>query len=456
MQSFILKYEIYIVLLIYLILYYIPHFQFNINLLSQINNFIFLLLNIQYLFTYKKNNIFCFEFLFAISFWLCNFFLPIILQFKGLPYYMKTSENNQFYVILLSNIGYLCYLLGLTYKKKKEQTNFKKIIISKRFNNFFVLLSLISTILFFVYGGWKFIYSYNAQIDTGLESRFGDFGISMSYMIIFLNISTMTSILSIPIKFRYSFLFIFKNINKIFLINLLFIVIFFLIGGYRSGALQLLIPLFVLLFSLKRLSTVTMSIGIGIATFIFVIIGFTRQNVGSSNSKIDDIDLMAASRDFHTANFSNLFLYDYVEQNGCTKGSNAINQIIAPIPYAQSLLHLFIDEKNFKPTSSNIFSDYGNVNYGLGTNVIGDLYYTFGFGGVILFMWLLGYIINKTSSSKNIYLITTYLILCGNAIFAPRVEYFYILRSIGFSILFIFIIKHFISLRLNSNKINYN
>lgn len=74
---------------------------------------------------------------------------------------------------------------------------------------------------------------------------------------------------------------------------------------------------------------------------------------------------------------------------------------------------------------------------GLGTALIGDIYYSFGIIGVVVLMFLIGLLVNKLSRTHNSpYAMALLIVLAGNALFSPRVEYCYILRSLSYTIIF--------------------
>ena len=72
---------------------------------------------------------------------------------------------------------------------------------------------------------------------------------------------------------------------------------------------------------------------------------------------------------------------------------------------------------------------------GLGTNLIGDIYLSFGLFGVISLMSLLGYLIAKSDNLK--YQSFVWLMFYGmffmNAIYYPRSEYFNLMRIFGWT-----------------------
>ena len=125
-----------------------------------------------------------------------------------------------------------------------------------------------------------------------------------------------------------------------------------------------------------------------------------------------------------------------------------IQQTLSIIPFFQSIILSFVSKDNFAPKSSKFFTEsfMDSTQGGLGTALIGDIYYSFGIVGVIILMFLIGLLVNKLSRAPN----SPYAI--GNALFAPRVEYCYILRSLSYTIIFLYIILSVSHNRSASNE----
>ena len=65
---------------------------------------------------------------------------------------------------------------------------------------------------------------------------------------------------------------------------------------------------------------------------------------------------------------------------------------------------------------------------GLGTNIIADLYISFGIVGVCIFMYFLGYIVRKSyllAKLGSIYYMLLYTVLFSLSVYMVRSEFFY-------------------------------
>lgn len=108
-------------------------------------------------------------------------------------------------------------------------------------------------------------------------------------------------------------------------------------------------------------------------------------------------------------------------------------QILSIVPFLQSLFIFFCGNDFLVMSSSRFFTKEMTSDSGLGTAIIGDIYYSFGLCGVCVLMFFLGFICRKLSKGKSFVCIIMYLVFLGNSIFASRVEFFYIVRMVAFS-----------------------
>ena len=129
------------------------------------------------------------------------------------------------------------------------------------------------------------------------------------------------------------------------------------------------------------------------------------------------VSVFRARGDFNTENFTSVWdvgmdltinnrsLYVLMEEadlHGVTWGKSLLSSIAAMIPWGQSLLLDITGWKISDINSANFVTElyfsnlkYDTEKYGLGTNMIGDVYYAFGMPGVLVYMFLLGNILKK-------------------------------------------------------------
>lgn len=415
---------------------------------------IFILNMLLYIKIYRRKNIFCFETLFSLTFLLSTFQYPFLMDFWS-PYVINRffTISSELYSegMCIAMFGYLAFLLGAAFVAKRK--TYDKVDIDFDDNAAFKLNSLFQYLTFITFGtmiitgGYKILYHYSSyNID-----KWGNTGDLYTYIFIFFNLSSVLQLIKLKAKNVTNIRSFFIKSDNIFKINVLLIVPFFLLTGYRSELLSLILPL-LLLYSLliNNIKWKNLFAMIIIGILLINIIKTARElsggllNISSivySFTQFNNISYLFS--DLSSVNGALYFFVDYVNIHSITYGSNILLQVASFVPFLQSVI---IEIFGFVPDlpSSLVFSETINISTsfsGLGTHIIGDLYYTFGLGGVIILMFALGWVVSLLYSiiygknSLNIYALITLCILFGNSIYFVRVEYFYIVRSIGFSLI---------------------
>lgn len=390
---------------------------------------IYIAINFYYIKWVKNGELLNFEFFFAISFFLCSFITPIILPLLDNWYsrLFLDSPDVQFRTYIISMVGYLFYMLGLLIFKNKSNEhieyfdniiNYKLVKISNSVCSIFILFFLLT-------GGTALLKLYSHT--EHLENRLGTWGLFLVYSIISYTISVLINFLFLKQNKRNLF-----EMPTLFWVNSAILFLMLALSGYRSNLLQIAIPVFYVYNRYyKEIAKGKVIIFIVIGTLFALYSGFTR---GGENLDFHTFEFISIFRDFSYANAANIYLIDYADNNGFTYGTNWILQILSVIPFLQSLFILLFGQSFIAQSSSSFFTDeLSEGNGGLGTGIIGDLYYSAGLVGVCFFMFLLGLFCRKVSSGKSLVVIVMCLIFVGNSIFACRVEFFYIVRFMAFS-----------------------
>jgi oligosaccharide repeat unit polymerase len=186
--------------------------------------------------------------------------------------------------------------------------------------------------------------------------------------------------------------------------NLLYIFIF-LRTGDRGPALFQIILLFALYaVYVKPIPKRYLAI-IGIAGILLMeIIGFGRVSnteaegtiLSRGVERVVGSDLLVLTTSF-IVNSRNLYVgVEYAETEGFNYGETFLPYLLSPIPFAQSAF-IHITGYNIV-TSARFFTVLGFGNdppYGLGTNLVGDVYIAFGLIGVITMFFLLGVVVEN-------------------------------------------------------------
>lgn len=380
-----------------------------------------------------------FESLFALTFALCCFLTYFIVE-AGFGFaFFSFSSNPKSLIkgIALAMIGYHCYLCGLiSFKKEENKTisrNCVTVYVKPTMASLANWICLIIFAIFIAIGGMMVLEMYSGNVDRE-EANIG----TLLYWILAYTVAMFASFSSAKFSKTGTFLSNILKLNKLFLLNSAIIIPFLLLSGYRSQAMQIIIPLLICYsVYVKRISAKMFFMILTVGMMLMIVIGMTR-----SGSNIEsNVTTLYYLRDFNPANASLGFFVDEVNSNGITGGSNYIPQTLSIVPFLQSVVGNFVDFNSFALSSSKYYTGTFNTESGLGTNIIGDIYYTFGFAGIIIIMFILGRFCSYLSTQKNKYVFLMYIIFTGNAIFAARVELLYVVRMLAWGCIILFAIS---------------
>lgn len=387
----------------------------------------------------KRRNIVSFEFLFALTFAVSCFLTYFIVE-AGFGFaFFSFSSNPKSLIkgIALAMIGYHCYLCGLiSFKKEENKTisrNCVTVYVKPTMASLANWICLIIFAIFIAIGGMIVLEMYSGNVDRE-EANIG----TLLYWILAYTVAMFASFSSAKFSKTGTFLSNILKLNKLFLLNSAIIIPFLLLSGYRSQAMQIIIPLLICYsVYVKRISAKMFFMILTVGMMLMIVIGMTR-----SGSNIEsNVTTLYYLRDFNPANASLGFFVDEVNSNGITGGSNYIPQTLSIVPFLQSVVGNFVDFNSFALSSSKYYTGTFNTESGLGTNIIGDIYYTFGFAGIIIIMFILGRFCSYLSTQKNKYVFLMYIIFTGNAIFAARVELLYVVRMLAWGCIILFAIS---------------
>ena len=203
--------------------------------------------------------------------------------------------------------------------------------------------------------------------------------------------------------------------------------------GNRGNIIRIGLLLFVLFnIYIKKLSNATVLIVMLLGIFLMYARGAVRDSGSYQNARENSVHILDFGRDLIINNRSEYVLMDIADRNGHTYGKNFLGSLLSSIPYAQSTL-LTITGMTVEDISSgsmvtrDYFAKGDPDSFGLGTNIVGDVYLAFGLPGVIFLFYLLGYSISKISyraNQGNPIMQYIYAILLMNSVIWIRADFF--------------------------------
>ena len=429
-----------------LILYWFApnEYKFGFNLYCMIH---FILSSVLYIVLKRKDNYFDFDCIFLISIYFTLFFFPVfiyntIFEKFLFAYDYYYNENLISKATALALLGAHSYMFGGSLVKKENKAKFNNNNVIS--NQILILLSLLCFILFlFSAGSNMFTHTYDGSI--GGEEASG----TVTYILVLLS-AIMTT----------AFVVEFNNwsLDKQYKKNLiLFIILFTFVGvflkiGSRTYPLQYIL-LVIGLYSIKirKINFKELIILIILGFSLLGIIGLSRINNDSvANDLQDNMGALVFIQDLLLNNRNTFVAMDIVDKYGYDYGSGMLTPILGIFPFANTtILNLTplteLDMSSGLRITAYSLGKTSDFEVGFGTNIIADLYMSFGSPGVIILMAILGYYINlsleKVKEGGSIYYLLIYAVMISYSVFIVRAEYFIFLRLLIWSLAIINITK---------------
>lgn len=368
-----------------------------------------------------------FELFFFIAFFYTNYVYPLI-YYPVSPYFsLFRIPFNELYITkgtALATVAISFFNLGIFEPQPVNLThkiafNVKKHLLIPRIT-IIILFLLFLPSLYSIYQS----HSYSTEFES-------------SYVNAILKYLVLYSIFAFIYNHRYNPLksFLQKSFRIPIIIFIFIYTILFLLIGSRT------IPLNIVLFSLLlinvliyKISKQKASLFIIIGSITLTAIGIDREGSGTVNGDITSFWDLGA--DLTINNRSLYVLMEEADENGITYGSTMMMNALSAIPFAQSFYLNYTGQELSKISSANLVTELGTNNphrFGLGTNLVGDVYVAFGLTGIIVLFWFLGFIIKRLcfgiSRGKTLALLI-YALLFMNSIYYTRSGYLTPVRDI--------------------------
>jgi oligosaccharide repeat unit polymerase len=402
----------------------------------------------------KKENYFDFDSLFLLTYFFVLFFYPVFL-YQTLPkiflvYQYPFNENVISRCTALSLLGSQAYMFGsiiVNIDKIKTTEHLNNVKIN---TNLLTLLSFLSFAFFLIVAGTTFFTkTYGDTLDSNLFQYFLIFFQAVFFSTLILEVYNW---LVFPSKKKY-------KINISLVLLAIIVVVLFLYSGSRTIPLEIVLMLVGIItiykFNINFFKFIICAfVGI-LAMFATVIMrGYEGVEIGDEGGLVQVVmDLIINNRNTFVA-------VDFVDNNGLTYGQSMLSNFLAPIPFLQNVFFTVFNINPNLGSSSLMITGITlgeDSEWGLGTNIIADIYMSFGVIGVCVFMFFLGYTIKralyKAKYQKNLYSLVYYAIMMSLAVFIVRAEFFFFLRLFLWCLLIIYLYKQYYIIS-KENKIN--
>ena len=437
-------------------LYFFAPVKYNLLFCDGIT-ILFLFHVIPFLIEKSNGNYVNFYTLFFVSFFFTNFFYPALLYPIDPQFFSIFSlPFNADYInkgIALAQLTASSIILGANVVKSKKQHNIN-ISLSKYFISHNG--ATITTILLFFF----FI------ATVGKDFLTGDFTGQSTLSIYILQLVTCSFILS-PILF-------YRNFDQqkgkvLFYLTAFVYVLLFLAIGDRGPALFLFILMMGLYSMNVKIIPLKYLILIGATGFILMhLIGIGRSKQSNVEGNIIQRGIeqtqsysgfqpyFAITQSF-VVNTRNLYVgMEYADKKGLNYGSTSvIVSVLSTIPFAQSAFEVITGHQ--LQTSSQFLTmlEFGKEPpYGLGTNLVADIYISFGLTGCVILFYFLGWFVehyrNKLNLNNNMYSSIIYFTLLSFSVYYPRSGLFVPVKLILWTFFIYYMLKQFKILKIRS------
>ena len=232
-----------------------------------------------------------------------------------------------------------------------------------------------------------------------------------------------------------------KQINKLYLIQWIGVAFLLYISGNRNEMLLILLPLIVGYNTcINKISNKFLLIGSVVGILLMAVAGMTRfESVSIGGSPMG---IYSLTRDFAGLGYNTDFLIDYSDKNGHTNFQEVPVLMLSGIPYIGNIIIKTMGLKGPVPSANLCTESVYMASSGLGTSIIGDLYYTAGVFWVIIYMILFGYLMSRLYNSKkniNIYWLIFYAYMVSNAVYYIRSSWSFPITEIEYAIIIVFV-----------------
>lgn len=389
-----------------------------------------------FLYFQKKSNYFDFDTLFIITLFFATQYYGVFLHGEDIlsRYFVFSFPYNNDFIpqaSALSLLGLSSYILGSgMINKKNHLSKLNNNALIKKQNPYFIL-AFITFLLYITLGGYaKIVALYNGDnpdTTVGLAE----------YAYLFTPAFLFTGIIIELYKSYHTGKLRLKKINVFIVAFILFMLIATTSRTVPMQIILLFVGLGSLLFYRINLWKFIALLAIGsLSLFSLVLV---REGVNGRDFYFSDIFM-----DIFSLNRVSFIAIEYVKDNGLTYGESMLGMLLAPFPFLSNILINVFGFNTNEISSSYLYTFYTlskTENFGLGTNVIADIYFSFGSIGVVIFMVSLGAFIRKIHLyvKHNIYYMTAYGIMMSYAVFLVRSEYFFPLKYLLWSLLFVFL-----------------
>lgn len=405
-----------------------------------VSSFVMLRKNCKY--TFMK-----FEFFFLFSFFFTNIIYAIVYYPVNPYFFLFNLPFNENYI----NKGFALSVMGITFFNigvyEKEPVDCNKFLFPR--TSYYEPRKLFSLLMIFYIPSLVVALLANAYIVDFTRSNINALLIFIVFYLLFALFSNNSNTWKVA-----DFLKLSKSFG-IFVL-LLFYIIAYMVIGSRTIPIRLgLLVLFLYSVFIANIPKKWVLLSLISGSVLMMTVSVFRARGEFDTSIITQI--WDVGIDLTINNRSLYVLMEEADLHGINFGKTMLSSIAAIVPFGQSLLLELTGWTMKDINSANLVTDlYFSTQdssieqYGLGTNIIGDVYIAFGTIGVILYMFLLGKLLSflyRGFSQGNTLKIFCYAMIFIEVIYLARASSLEFCRNITWGFLWLYIFNKIINNR---------
>lgn len=444
------------ILYTYTLSFFIDNFLPKDDLFQYTSMALYLVMVIWYFIRNRKKSIFCPEIIiFSLGF-IITFYDVLVLNNMTFvrSFFFQFSDKAGRKATSLSMMGYDIFIVGQELAKKHfaRKINLKKdkgtLNVVHSVSTFATPMHLIVSIiiaLVFISGQYKgfmkYVYEESEQANM--------INITIS---VFLMVSTVVEFikLSKSNSITWKFVSFLKKVNKIYLFNVVIWSLFLLLTGNRGDMMVIALPPMILyFFFIQKVNNKIVLFGALIGMFIMVMIGLTRHGYNEYDEVSGNYGPFFIFRDYGSAYVSQGGLIEYTDTHGKYGLCYGLKSIASSVPFLGGMI-LGDKKKSGRTGKTNELTKElflaANAEGGMGTNLLGDLYYAGGVPFTLFYMFILGWFLSYAYErlfngySLNIVSLFIYCWIFSDCLYIVRAPYYVLFRQIGFSLIIFYIL----------------
>lgn len=435
---------IFAVFALFLLIYAPEYYAYNFCLLI---GWLFVIQNTIYFIFRRDRSLVSFEFFFMIAFWFTNLVYPLF-YFQTDPsvgvFSLPFNQNIISKATAIAYLAYTFYFVGMSFFETKKNDD-KVFDVDEKYEPtsrkvFYITISFF--LLYIITGGHRILGNVYSG-DAALEDQ----GISSYFYMIFFSSSVLLTIFLFGSQISNKY-----KIQHIVLISFIFLL--FLSLGSRTLPLALGLAVLVSYNNYKYkipASIFLLLIVLGVLLMTFIVfarsVSFSDEEYfrnALNNMQINSfwdfgMDLIMNNRNLYT-------LVDFADNQGYTYGLTMLGGFLSPVPFLQGFVcNTFGIPPDFISSAAfNTFLEFGQgSSWGMGSNLVADVYMAFGIPGVITFFFVLGLLLGKAkiALSGSIYWNIFYFFLVSNSVYWLRSGFFDSFRYLIWALLIVYVLN---------------